>query len=63
MMIEQITGGIPTKRVSIQFIENETDEQILEFAMRVAGESRSSLFGWHVHRFPDGSALVSLNTD
>jgi hypothetical protein len=41
---------------------DDTDGQILDFAMKATGESRPSLFGWHLVRF-DTTATATLHTD
>lgn len=57
------TGRIPTKRVRVEDVApHDTDEEILEAALAFTGETRSSLFGWEIHRF-DSVASVSLHTD
>jgi hypothetical protein len=61
----QRVGSIPTKRVRVEGITpDDTDDEILECALRYAGETRSSLFGWRVERYDDeGVASVALHTD
>jgi hypothetical protein len=65
-----ITGGIPTKRVTVFGITTETDEEVMDFATAAAGETYSviggelhgSLFGRSISRHND-YALVTLHTD
>lgn len=55
-------GRIPTKRVYVDDVGESTDDQILEFAMLMGGETKHSLFGWNVERTQD-VVIVSLYTD
>lgn len=54
-----------TKTVTIEGITDETDEQVADFAMRFAGERRSSLFGLNVNRdeHDSSTATVAMHTD
>lgn len=66
MKVGMITGGIPSKRVPVFEISDEdTDDDILEFAMQAAGETRTRLFGWDIVRVGDNTsyAKVVLWTD
>lgn len=65
MFTTKIDKGRTVKTVTVAFITNETDEQILAHAMHDAGEKKSSLFGWRVVRSEviDGQASVDLYTD
>lgn len=65
MRIESKMGRIPTKRVYVVEVEaTDTNDDILDFAMKATGETRSSLFGWNVDRFDhSGCASVQLYTD
>lgn len=52
------------KIVTIKSVGHATDTEIEDFAMAKANESRASLFGWDVKRFPDEDAAeVTLWTD
>jgi len=57
--------GTTIKEVSIADIHGETDEEILAYAMTVAGETKSSLFGTSVgSRGITGTvAIVTLHTN
>jgi hypothetical protein len=57
------TGRKPTRRVLIGGIEDETREQIVDFALSGTGETKGSLFGWRVGTVNNGQALVELHTD
>lgn len=63
MEIISKTGRIPTKRVVIHFVKNETDEAVLDLALSVTGEDRSSIFGWAISRGDGDTAMVTLHTD
>jgi len=60
-----IYRGGTYKRVVVRRVTDETDDAIIAEAMRAAGESRSSLFGWHVNRCEDtpSTVVVTLHTD
>lgn len=54
--------GRSTTIVHVRDVTDETDDQILDEALRVAGETRSSLFGWTIDRTLD-VVVVALHTD
>jgi len=59
----EVYRGATIKEVAVTDVPASTsDDEILECAMRVAHEDRSSLFGWSVTRVGDG-AVVRLDTD
>lgn len=62
MNIESYHRGRTVKTVLVGGVTDETDEQILAFAMKHAGEDKSSLFGTHVSH-GDETTQVSLYTD
>jgi len=57
--------GATLKRVVVRNVTDETDDAIIAEAMRAAGESKSSLFGWGVQRHEDtpSTVVVTLHTD
>ena len=65
MRADQPITGRTVKTVLVSEIRDESDEQIVDCAIRAARETRPSLFGWHVSRALDDShrAVVSLYTD
>jgi hypothetical protein len=63
MMIQGYHKGRTIKDVSFLDAANDSDESLIDAAIEHAGETRSSLFGWHVKRYDEGSAVVSLYTD
>lgn len=64
MDIMSIEKGRTLKTVTVSGVKDVDDNEVVAFAMAAAGETRGSLYGWHVAYFRDGSlAVVDLNTD
>ena len=64
MLIQGYHKGQTVKEVTFLDANNDSDEALVTEAMRVAGETKSSLFGQRVVRYPeDASATVKLYTD
>lgn len=63
MMSAQITyRGRTYKTVTVTNVtDDDTDTDILDLALRRAGETRSSLFGWYVRRADATPSIVSVN--
>ena len=53
---------IKTVRV-VEISSTDSDADVLAVALKAAGETRSSLFGWDIQYWTGGSATVTLNTD
>lgn len=65
MNAEVVYRGRTYKTVVVHDIQENTKDEIADIAMRVAGEDRSSLFGWTVTPYDDDptTASVMLATD
>lgn len=55
--------GYATKWVTVADVTTETDEEVIDFAIASARETRSSLFGWGLSRADDGLVTVALHID
>lgn len=64
MTVTEVRRHRTFKQVRIHGIGGETDEQVLDLALRSAGETRVRLFGWDLSYFNGGTeVLVDLLTD
>lgn len=55
--------GRTMKSALVTGVTTEEEPEILAFALKACGETKSSLFGWYVDRNLDGTYSVTMHTD
>lgn len=64
MMIQSVSKGKRTKTVTMLDTNNYDDVEVLALALTAARETKTSIFGHSIERFPtESSAIVFLYTD
>lgn len=62
MNVASVVKSFGRKRVVVEGLSSEPDAEVKDFALKAAGENRSSIFGSNIHREGD-RAYFTFYTD